>query len=89
MAHSTTELLARYRESGLAQKKFCAAFKVPFSTLQYHLQKSKAKTMRSVVSGFLSFPASVQASTTSTIVMIRGPFTPAQIVEIINFGAQR
>lgn len=89
MAHDTTELIKQYRESGLTQKKFCDKFKLPLSTLQYHLHKSTWQQKNSSVSRFISFPAPIQPLTGATIVMVRGSFTPDQIVEIIGFGEKR
>jgi hypothetical protein len=90
MKHSTTELISRYRKSGLTQHKFCDEFKIPHSTLQYHLHKSKAaKHKSSSVSGFLSFPAPPQTLTNATIIVVHGSFTVDQIAEIIGIGGKR
>jgi hypothetical protein len=84
MAHNTFALVTKYHTSGLPQKKFCDKHSLALSTLQYHLKKSK-EHRNNRPAGFISFPRPVAAANArSTVAIIRGEFTPAQIAQIIS-----
>jgi hypothetical protein len=84
MAHDTSELVSKYRASGLPQKSYCDKYKIPLSTLQYHLQKQK-RSLGQSAARFVSFSAATGFSpVVATIAIIRGSFTPEQISAIIN-----
>jgi hypothetical protein len=86
MSYKTKDLVKQYQSSGLTQKEFCDKNSVPHSTLQYHLHKNRAASKPSKTSfpGFIpvSMPKPPQA--TSSIVFIRGNYSPIQIAEMVK-----
>jgi len=90
MVHDTFALVSRYRSSGLSQKAFSAKYKIPLSTLHYHLHKQR-EAADNREPRFLSLPApsAAQFRHDVTITILRGSFTPAQISAIINGSEMR
>jgi len=86
MSHDTKELLTQYKRSGLTRKEFCNKNSVSISTLQYHFGKSKQNThiQKSLSAGFISVPVSRPVPVSSTIVVIRGNYSPGEIAVILN-----
>ena len=81
MSYETKDLVARYKASGLTQKEFCEKNSVPHSTLQYHLQKFREKN---AMPGFIPVSMPKATGTASSIVIIRGNYSSAQIAEMIK-----
>jgi hypothetical protein len=86
MSYETKELVKRYQASGITQKDFCNKNSVPLSTLQYHLQKNKltSKPFKVSVPEFIPVSMPKPPQTTSSIVIIRGIYSPAQIMEMVK-----
>lgn len=86
MSYDTKELLTQYKKSGLTRKEFCNKNSVSISTLQYHFGKSKqiSHIQKSPRPGFVSVPVSRPAPVPSTIVVIRGNYSPGEIAVILN-----
>ena len=86
MSYNTKTLVAQYHASGLTQRQFCTKHAVAFSTLQYHLHKSKQ--------GAGSAPASpnfirlTQPTGTGapvrTVAFLRGSFSVSEIADLLQ-----
>jgi hypothetical protein len=89
MARDTSELVSKYRASGLPQKSFSDKYKIPLSTLQYHLHKQKGSSGQTTPR-FISLSAtSDRPLVMASIAIIRGSFTPEQICAIIRADSTR
>jgi hypothetical protein len=86
MSYETKDLVKRYRSSGMTQKDFCDKNSVPLSTLQYHLHKNKrtSKPFKVSVPGFIPVSLPKPPQTTSSMVIIRGIYSPTQITEMVK-----
>jgi hypothetical protein len=86
MSCKTKDLVNRYQSSGLTQKGFCDKNSVPLSTLQYHLHKNKltSKPFKVSVPGFIPVSMPKPPQTTSSIVIVRGIYSPTQITEMVK-----
>ena len=86
MSYETKDLVTRYKASGLTQKKFCKKNSLPHSTLQYHLQRFKEPLPQPKIAlpGFIPVSMPKAPGATSSIVIIRGNYSPAQIAEMIK-----
>jgi hypothetical protein len=88
MIYNTTELISRFRSSGLPQKQFCTAHSISLSTLQYHLQKAKQAPTDSS-GGFISLSRPLPEQIRGTVVILRGDFTVSQIAQLVNACGER
>jgi len=86
MSYETKDLVKRYQTSGMTQKDFCNKNSVPLSTLQYHLHKNRRTLKSSTMSipGFIPVSMPKPPQTTSSIVIIRGTYSPTQITEMVK-----
>ena len=86
MSYDTKTLVKQYESSGLTQKEFCDKNSVPHSTLQYHLHKNRAASKPSKTSfpGFIPVSMPKPPQTTSSIVIVRGIYSPTQITEMVK-----
>jgi hypothetical protein len=87
MSYETKDLVKRYQLSGLTQKDFCGKNSIPHSTLQYHLHKNRrtsSKPSTPLAPGFIPVSMPKASATSSSIVLIRGSYSPIQIAEMVN-----
>jgi hypothetical protein len=85
MSYNTSDLVAQYRSSGLAQKQFCTKHTIALSTLQYHLRKGRlTQSAKALPPGFIPLKVSPASTPMSTIAIIRGNFPLSQISELIK-----
>ncbi len=85
MRHRTQDLVKRYQSSGLTQQAFCAKQAVPHSTLQYHLAiDRRAQALRPAAPQFIPITAAPALESARTIVILRGHFKTAEILELLN-----
>jgi hypothetical protein len=89
MSHDTVLLIEKFRNSGLGQQEFCIKHSLSLSTLKYHLRKFAANKTANP-GGFISLapaPASF-LNQNSSVIIIRGRFTPDEIGRIIASSAR-
>ena len=86
MSYETKNLVTRFKSSGLTQKEFCEKNSVALSTLQYHLTKLREQIRRPKASipGFIPISMTQPSGSVSSIVLVRGNYTPIQIAEMIK-----
>lgn len=88
MAYKTDELLSRFHESRLTQKAFSQQAGIPLSTLQYHIQKQRrsgsSAAATSTQEAFVPIKFHGGQSGQSTVIIVRGEFSPAAISELIR-----
>lgn len=72
MRHTTDKIVAQYRASGLTQKDFCKRMSVPFSTLQYHLNKLKQRAPKAQTPTFIPIPSFQATRHIKRMIIIEG-----------------